>query len=93
MPFSLILEPGELQILRDIADKDNTSVAAVIRKALHAEIFKNHPDLARTTIENEVESFLDSVGGKLPAGIGGTARRSQLQKELVAKLLKSKGKK
>ena len=93
MPFSLILEPGELQILRDLADKENSSVAAVIRKALHTVIFKNHPDLARATIENEVESFLNSVDNKLPSGIGNAAKRAKLRKELVTKLLRKKSKK
>ena len=44
MPFSLILDPNELGILRKMAQRENTSVASVIRRAWHTVIFKSHPE-------------------------------------------------
>jgi len=88
-PFSLILNPDELNILRKMARRENTSVASVIRQALHTVIFKAHPDLAKNALEREVESFLDSVGMRIPSGLGKGARRSRLKKQLVNGLLKT----
>lgn len=93
MPFSLILEPGELGILRTMADREGTSVAAVIRKALHTVIFKSHPDLARTAVENEVDSFLDTMSAKIPSGAARGARRAKLRKQLVSGLLGGRSRK
>ena len=93
MPFSLILDPGELTILRTMADREGTSVAAVIRKALHTVIFKSHPDLARSAVENEVDSFLDAMGAKIPSGAARGARRAKLRKQLVSGLLGSRRRK
>jgi hypothetical protein len=93
MPFSLILAPSELGILRKMAARENTSVAAIIRRALHTVIFKSHPDLARNAIESDVDSFLDTVGNKLPTGVGGAARRTRLRNQLVTGLLGPKGRK
>lgn len=93
MPFSLILDPGELGILRTMADRDGTSVAAVIRKALHTVIFKSHPDLARSAVENDVDSFLDAMGAKIPSGVARGARRDKLRKQLVSGLLGTKRRK
>ncbi|HUU46504.1 MAG TPA: hypothetical protein VM118_12305 [Acidobacteriota bacterium] len=91
MPFSLILDPNELGILRKMALRENTSVASVIRRALHTVIFRSHPDLARNAIENEVDTFLETVGTKLPSGAARGARRARLRNQLVSGLLGPKG--
>ena len=85
-PFSLILEPDELSTLKKMARHQNTSVAAIIRQALHTVIFRSHPGLAKSAIENEVTSFLDHIGTKLPLGKGGP-RRARLKKQMVSGLL------
>ena len=85
-PFSLILDPDELTALKKMARQQGTSVASIIRQALHTVIFRTNPELAKTAIENEVNSFLDHMGNKLPLGSTG-ARRSRLKKQLVTGLL------
>ncbi|MBI3871554.1 MAG: hypothetical protein HY304_00565 [candidate division Zixibacteria bacterium] len=86
-PFSLILQPEEMNILRRMARRDKTSVAGVIRQALHTVIFRTHPELAKNAIEKEVESFLDSVRTHLPPGLGQGQRRSRLKNQMVSGLL------
>ena len=86
-PFSLILNPDELTILRKMARKEGTSVASVIRQALHTVIFRTHPDLAKNAIEREVDSFLDTMGASLPSGLSKGAKRARLKKQLVSGLL------
>lgn len=88
-PFSLILNPDELSILRKMARKDGTSVASVIRRALHTVIFRTHPELAKSAIEREVDSFLDNVGARFPSGIAKGTKRSQIKKQLVTNILKT----
>lgn len=90
-PFSLILNPEELNILRKMARRENTSVAAVIRQALHTVIFRSHPDLAKHAIEKEVETFLDTVGARLPKGLAKGVKRSRLRNQLVTGLLGKSG--
>jgi hypothetical protein len=85
-PFSLILDPDELSALKKMARQQGTSVASIIRQALHTVIFRTNPELAKTAIENEVNSFLDHMGNKLPLGQKG-ARRSRLKKQMVSGLL------
>lgn len=87
LPFSLILDPGEMAVLRKMANKDDTSVANVIRAALNSVIFKNHPDLVRNAIASDVDSFLDSVGSKLPNGPVSGQRRTRMRNQLVAGLI------
>lgn len=86
-PFSLILNPDELSILRKMARKEGTSVASVIRQALHTVIFRAHPDLAKNAIEREVDSFLDTMGARLPSGLSKGAKRARIKKQLVTGLL------
>jgi len=86
-PFSLILNPDELSILRKMARKEGTSVASVIRQALHTVIFRAHPDLAKNAIEREVDSFLDTMGSRLPSGLSKGAKRARIKKQLVTGLL------
>ncbi len=86
-PFSLILNPDELSILRKMARKDGTSVASVIRQALHTVIFRTHPDLAKNAIEREVDSFLDTMGARLPSGLSKGAKRARIKKQLVTGLM------
>ncbi|MBD3298857.1 MAG: ribbon-helix-helix protein, CopG family [candidate division Zixibacteria bacterium] len=85
-PFSLILDPEELSALKKMARQQGTSVASIIRQALHTVIFRSNPELAKTAIENEVNSFLDHMGNKLPLGQTG-ARRSRIKKQLVTGLM------
>ncbi|GAB4323023.1 MAG: hypothetical protein Kow0074_14920 [Candidatus Zixiibacteriota bacterium] len=85
-PFSLILDPDELRALKKMARQQGTSVASIIRQALHTVIFRTNPELAKSAIENEVNSFLDHMGTKLPIGQSGV-RRSRLKKQLVTGLL------
>lgn len=85
-PFSLILEPDELSALKKIARSRRTSVAAIIRQALHTVVFRTNPELAKTAIENEVNSFLEHLGTKLPLGAGGP-KRARLKKQMVTGLL------
>jgi len=85
-PFSLILDPDELSALKKMAKQQRTSVASIIRQALHTVIFRTNPELAKSAIENEVNSFLDHMGTKLPIGQAGP-RRSKLKKQLVTGLL------
>jgi len=91
-PFSLILNPDELNILRKMARREATSVASVIRRALHTVIFKNHPDLAKHALEKEVDSFLEAMGARLPRGLGKGATRSRLKNQLVTGLMGKVGK-
>lgn len=88
-PFSLILNPDELSILRKMARKDGTSVASVIRRALHTVIFRTHPELAKTAIEREVDTFLDTMGTRFPSGLSKGTKRTQIKKQLVSNLLKT----
>jgi hypothetical protein len=87
MPFSLILAPAELNTLRKVADQRGTSVANVIRSALHQTIFKHHPDLAAKMLENEVDAFLARLSEKLPGGGPKGAAKARLKKQLVRGLI------
>jgi hypothetical protein len=82
----LILDPDELTALKKMARAQRTSVAAIIRQALHTVIFRTNPELAKSAIENEVNSFLNHIGSKLPLGAGGP-KRARLKKQMVTGLL------
>ncbi len=86
-PFSLILNPDELNLLKKMARQQGTSVAGIIRQALHTQIFSAHPEMARSTIENEVETFLDRVGSKMAIGDRKGPGREKLKRTLVKGLL------
>ena len=86
-PFSLILNPDELNILRKMARRENTSVASVIRQALHTVIFRTHPDLAKNSLEREVDSFLETMSARLPKGQIKGAKKSRLRSQLVSGLM------
>jgi len=86
-PFSLILEPTELNLLKKMARQQGTSVAGIIRQALHTQIFSAHPEMAKTAIENEVETFLDRMGSKIALGGGSGAGRERLKRTLVKGLM------
>ena len=77
-------QPDELTILQDGAQE--ASVASVIRQALHT-VIRTHPDLAKNAIEREVDSFLDTMGARLPSGLSKGAKRARLKKQLVSGLL------
>jgi hypothetical protein len=91
-PFSLILNPDELSILRKMARQEGTSVASVIRQALHTVIFRTHPDIAKNAIEREVDSFLDSMGDRVPSALSTGSRRARIKKQLVSGLMQTRGK-
>jgi hypothetical protein len=74
-------------VLKKMAKEDNTSVAGVIRKALHTVIFRTHPDLAIGVLEREVDTFLADVGSRLPQGGVKGAQRSRLKNRLVKELI------
>jgi hypothetical protein len=86
-PFSLILNPEELNLLKKMARQQGTSVAGIIRQALHSQIFSAHPEMAKTAIENEVETFLDRMGTKIALGGGVRAGREKLKRTLVKGLM------
>lgn len=88
-PFSLILNPDEMSILRKMARKEGTSVASIIRQALHTVIFRTHPDLAKNALEREVDAFLDTMGARLPSGLSKGAKRARIKKQLVTGLMKT----
>ena len=86
-PFSLILNPDELTLLKKMARQQGTSVAGIIRQALHTQIFSAHPEMAKSAIENEVESFLDRMGTKIALGGAPGAGREKLKRTLVKGLM------
>ncbi len=86
-PFSLILNPDELSILRKMARKEGASVASVIRQALHTVIFRKHPDLAKAAIEKETSAFLSAIGTRIP---GMTAQRQKALTRRVTRQLMSR---
>ena len=86
-PFSLILQPDELNLLKKMARQQGTSVAGIIRQALHIQIFSAHPEMARSAIETEVETFLNRVGSKMALGGKSGAGREKLKRTLVKGLL------
>lgn len=71
-PFSLILEPSELDALRKIADREKTSVAAIVRRAIHTVMYRANPEQLNRMVESEIDAFLNRVAEKFPpAWIGG----------------------
>jgi hypothetical protein len=82
-PFSIVLDEHELKALKEIARKKNSSVAQLIRGAMNAVIFQANPALARTSVEKDVEDFLDGMRGKLPMGTRFDGRKKKLKKSLV----------
>ncbi len=82
-PFSIVLDEAELRALKEIARKQNSSVAGLIRGAMNAVIFQANPKLARTALEKDVDDFLDDIKGKLPMKGRFEGRRRRLKKSLV----------
>lgn len=86
-PFSLILEPSELDALRKIAGKEKTSVAAIIRRAIHKILYQANPELVDRMIEAEVDGFLKRVGKRVPLaqvqGAKGNALKYQIRQLLA----------
>jgi hypothetical protein len=87
-PFSLILAPAELAILRQMATRHETSVGGVVRDAIHTALFRTHPDLARQLAERETRAFLDSLTTLYPGLRLSPVRRARLQRRVVSALLK-----
>lgn len=82
-PFSVVLDAHELQVLKEIAKKKNSSVAGLIRGAMNAVIFQANPQLARAAVEKDVDKFLNGMKGKLPMSPRFDGRRKGLKKNLV----------
>lgn len=88
MPFSIVLEPGEMRVLRKIAKERGTSVAGVIRGALYATIYRAHPEVAQRIIEEEVTTFIGTVGRRLTGQRIGSAQLARLRRQVVSALAK-----
>jgi hypothetical protein len=88
MPFSLVLEPREMGVLRKIARERRTSVADVVRGALHATIYRAHPEVAKRIIEEEVTTFIGTVGRRLTGQRLGSAQMASLRRQVVSALTK-----
>ncbi len=82
-PFSIVLDAVELKALKDIAKKKNSSVAGLIRGAMNAVIFQANPQMARVTLEKDVDAFFDGIKGKLPMKTRFEDRKKGLKKTLV----------
>ena len=85
-PFSLILQPAELDVLRKLAKKEGTSIGAIVRRAIHTVIAKRHPDFGKQIVEAEADAFLSGVAMRLPAGAITPAKRAAFRKQLVGAL-------
>ncbi len=86
-PFSLILQPSELSALRKIADKNGTSVGAVVRLAIHTVVYRDYPERKRKMVEAEADTFLDQLAQRFPASILTSAKRKAFKNRLVKELV------
>jgi hypothetical protein len=87
MPFSLILTPAEMAILRKEAARQGTSVGGVVRGAIHAALFQTHPEMARQLAEKEAGAFLDALTTLYPGLRPSRVKRAQLQRRIVSALV------
>lgn len=89
MPFSLVLDQREMGFLRKVAKERGTSVADVVRGALHATIYRAHPEIARRIIEEEVTTFIGTVGRRLTGQRLGSTQMASLRRQVVSALTKT----
>lgn len=85
-PFSLILQPAELNLLRKLAGKEGTSIGAIVRRAIHTVIADKHPEFARQILESGADTFLSEVAMRLPAGAVTPVKRSAFKNQLIKSL-------
>ena len=88
MPFSLILTPAEMAILRKEAARQGTSVGGVVRGAIHKVLFRTHSDFVRRMVSREVASFLNTLRARHPGTRVTTALRARIRKQVISSLLK-----
>ena len=69
LPFSLVLPPDELEVLRKIARQDGVAVGTIIRRAIYTVIYRVNPRLINRMLETEVDEFLDQLAQRFPASI------------------------
>lgn len=74
-PFSLILLPAELRLLRGIAKKEGSSVATVIRRAIDDMLLKKNPGLRRKLLENKIGVLVDDLAAKTGRKLNPAKRR------------------
>lgn len=82
-----MLSDAEISILRDIASRENTSVANIIRNAMNVVFFSAHPDLAKTAVAENVDRFFNDLTDKLPLSPRFNAKRTAIKKKLVQDLV------
>lgn len=83
LPFSLILEPEELRELRRLAQKEGTSIGALVRRAIGVVIEQRYPDRRRRMIEQEAEEFLNTLAQRYPDSFLTAAKRRQFKQAAV----------
>jgi len=88
MPFSLILTPQEMAILRKEAARQETSVGGVVRGAIHAVLFRTHPDFVRQMVNREVGAFFDSLQTRHLGAKVTPALRARIQRQIISALVK-----
>jgi predicted component of type VI protein secretion system len=77
-PFSLILQPAELETLRNIARKEGTSIGAVVRCAIYTEIAKTESDFGKQVLKSEANAFLDQLAQRYPMSLANRKAFSRL---------------
>lgn len=82
-PFSLILEPAELGILRKLARKEGTSMGVIVRRAIGVVIEQVYPQRRKLMVEHEAEEFLRSLSQRYPSSFLTSAKRSQFKRQVV----------
>ncbi len=87
LPFSLVLPPDELEVLRKIARQDGVAVGTIIRRAIYSVINRVHPEFVNRMIEAEVDAFLDQLAQRFPASTLTSAKRQAFKRRLVEALV------
>jgi hypothetical protein len=88
MPFSVVLTPAEMTVLRKEAARQGTSVSGVVRGAIHKVLFRTHPGFMRKMVNQEVESFVDSLRTHRPGAKVTPALRARIRRQIVSVLVK-----
>ncbi len=83
MPFSLILQPDEMGVLRQIAGKEGSSMGAVIRRAIHTVIARVHPEFWARLLDAEANAFLDQLATRFPATLLTAQKRKRFSLQLA----------
>jgi hypothetical protein len=80
-PFSLILQPAELSLLRKLARREGTSVAGIVRRAIHTVIGRVYPEFQGQMLESEANTFLDELATRYPRKMLSPPKRSTFKKQ------------